>query len=124
MLNKFMIAGILGCMVMTQGVLGEYHNTIVNVREMRGARNYSIILSFEQSSPILNYAPESFSESLDDHVYRCFLPYTNLHDDFQNTIPEMLNQVGLGVELVLKGKFLRKFVGTHKILIQMKAEGV
>jgi len=106
-------------MLQAQDLLSEYANQLVEVQEIHGATTYSIVLTFEQSGPIITYAPTSFVESQDDTVYRCFMPNTAIGEQLEHNAPDIIQQSDSGVELVLMGKFLKKIVGDMQVVIQM-----
>ncbi len=104
-----------------QQVVCVYKNQIVQVRKIQGKNQYSVIITFEQSAPILTYAPASFEESQNDTVYRCFMPNTTVIESLENIEPETMQQLESGTVLILQGTLLRKIVGDRTILIQMGA---
>jgi len=98
-----------------------YRNQIIQVRKIDGKKTYTVIITFENPAPILTYAPESFEESLDGSVYRCFMPNTTIAESLEQTMPVMMQQLESGVRYFLQGKLLKKVVGERTVLIQMGA---
>lgn len=91
-----------------------YHNTITSINEITTGTGMKVFITFEDSDPICMYAPANFAESLDDTVYRVFMPRTCVDQDVITSLD--MQEFDEGVELVLEGKSIQKFVGGDKVL--------
>ncbi|MCX5924236.1 MAG: hypothetical protein NTZ68_02345 [Candidatus Dependentiae bacterium] len=93
-----------------------YSNQIVGIQEIYGAKNFTIVLTFEQDGPIITYAPASYADSQNDSFNRFFMPNTVLSDGAGSGA---LQQSGSGVELVLFGTLVKKIVDGNTIMISI-----
>lgn len=106
-----------------------YENQILAIEEFDTPSSTKIIISFEHENPICTYQPESFQESLDDTVYRAFMPRTTVasdviccsgnDDEFDSGSFDCQNDQD-GVELLLQGESIKKFVGKDHVMFVVK----
>lgn len=121
------ISGLI-CSDIEQGAAG-YENQIVAIEEFETPTATKIIVSFEHSSPVCVYSPENFQESVDDTVYRAFMPRTSVGSDVVCSIGDD-DQEGehvfdcdsddAGVELVFYGESIKKIIGSHHVVFVVK----
>ncbi|HSW75837.1 MAG TPA: hypothetical protein VLG50_02240 [Candidatus Saccharimonadales bacterium] len=98
----------------------KYLNTIVDAVEIRGTKNITTIVTFQDENPIITYAPASFAQSQDTTYNRYFMPNTTFADDINN-VPSSLQQKKSGVEFEQSGTLIKKIVDGKKILITIAA---
>lgn len=105
-----------------------YENKILAIEEFDTPTSTKIMISFEHQNPICVYSPETFQESLDDTVYRAFMPKTDVasdvtccvaHDEGSDQAFDC-DQSDAGVELILYGDSIQKFIEKDHILFIVK----
>lgn len=111
-----------------------YENQILAIEEFDNSSSTKIVISFEHSNPICAYSPENFQESIDDTVYRAFMPKTTVAsnvacsargndddelDEFATNSFDCDNS-DAGVELLLQGESIEKFLGQHSVVFIVK----
>ena len=111
-----------------------YENQILSIEEFDTPHATKIIISFEHSNPVCTYNPESFEESTDDTIYRAFMPNTGVASDVvckindgdddlsqeDTSTPFDCDSSQAGVELVLYGESITKFMGKDHIVFVVK----
>lgn len=108
-----------------------YENQILAIEEFDSASSKKIIISFEHSDPVCTYSPENFQESIDDTVYRAFMPKTTVgpnvvcatgSDDESGETTNSFDCCSddAGVELLLQGESIKKFVGKDHVIFVVK----
>ncbi|MBI2352957.1 hypothetical protein HYV11_01790 [Candidatus Dependentiae bacterium] len=90
-----------------------YENTIIGIDEFDTPTSYKIVFSFLQNDPICFYTPKNYQESLDDHIYRLFMPRTYLSPNIKTSLE--IEETDHGVELTLFGRFIKKWIGDKQI---------
>lgn len=98
--------------------LPGYQNTIVEIGEFDTPTSYKIVMTFEQPHPICIYTPQNFEESCDDTVYRAFMPRTTIAPEVTTELD--LDATSEGVELLLSGTSVRKFMGEDHVMFVVK----
>lgn len=108
-----------------------YENQILAIEEFDTPSSTKIIISFEHDNPICTYHPENFQESIDDTVYRAFMPRTTVapdvicsagNDDSQDADATSFDCQSDqdGVELLFQGESIKKFVGKDHVMFVVK----
>lgn len=107
-----------------------YKNQILAIEEFDSPNSTKIMISFENQNPICTYSPENFQESLDDTVYRAFMPRTGIASgvgdgdeddiDCDQAASFDLEQTDAGVELLLYGASIRKYNGRDHVMFVVK----
>lgn len=95
-----------------------YQNKITAIQEIATVSGTNVIISFEHDDPVCSYAPASYQESIDDEVSRFFMPRTVIAEGVTTSLD--LEQFDHGVQLVLLGRLVQKFIGGKNILIKVK----
>ena len=91
-----------------------YENTIVAIQEFTTLGGCKLILTFQHDDPVCVYAPQSFSESLDNTSFRIYMPRTMVADGVSSSYD--IQQSDDGIELLLTGKSLKKIMSGNVAL--------
>ena len=91
-----------------------YQNSILKIEQFKTPTSCKIIMTFDQQNPIAVYSPENFEESIDDSVYRVFMPRTTVDQEIETDLD--LAQTEQGIELVLSGRLIKKHMGDKHII--------
>lgn len=91
-----------------------YENTIVAIDEFATSSGHKIIFRFEQDDPVCTYTPQSFVESVDNTMYRVFMPRTKLAEGVSSSCD--LQESEQGIELVLHGISFKKIISGNVVL--------
>lgn len=107
---------VLSVTSIAYGMLPEYTNVITEIQEFHGGSTYSLILKCEQQDPIITYAPATYEESVEDQIYRFFMPSTTLAPGVGGS-SGVIEETGSGVEIVLLGRLKEKIVSDYTIVL-------
>lgn len=104
------------CQGYAQSTIAPYRNVITSIQEIHGHSTYSLAITTQVADPIINYAPSSYQESLEDAFYRAFMPNTSVADGVPNTsgVWKVTDQ---GVEIILLGKLKHKIITDNVALL-------
>lgn len=95
-----------------------YENKITEIHELDTGSGHKYVVRFANTGPICTYAPESFAESMDDTVYRAFMPNTDIADSIETSLD--IDNDETGTEIVFHGESIQKVVGNEHIIFIVK----
>ena len=91
-----------------------YENKIIGIDEIDTFFSKKIVINFENPNPVCTYSPEGYKESIDDTIYRAFMPNTDISDDIQTSLDLYVDD--FGVEIIFHGKSINKIIGQFHII--------
>ena len=96
----------------------SYENKIVGIYEFDNLLSKKIVIEFEKFGPVCTYNPENYKESMNDNIYRVFIPNTSISDDISTSLD--LDVSDSGVEIIFHGKSIEKIIGQFNIIFIIK----
>lgn len=118
--NILILLSLLGVAIdsVAAVTIAAYRNTIIALHQIDGHTTSTLVITTQSPDPIITYAPNSYQESLNDALYRAFMPNTIIADNIE-IYPQAIRKTEHGVEILCQGKLLYKKVYDNVVMLTL-----